>query len=416
MPVTSSVTALDTGKFIQDELIARSELLHKLPQFCEKVSLPQGMGSTAYFTKYNRTDVPVDKLVEGQTPVETPFTITQQSVVVDKWGLYISLTDVTVVTTKHPVLNEALDLVADAMARCVDYNIAEVINAGTNKQYWDGTRANRGAVTASDTFNRAVFNKARSDLNDKGAPPRDGDLFVAVLGPQVEADIINESAGSGNNPTYSRAHEGGPNLKPLYKGMVMDWLGFSVVRSNFLPKWTRIATFSAPTASTGGSLSGTVYHKVTRKSLTRGFEEDIQVEANTAMGANNRLVFTAPSTAGYVYNIYAGTATGDANLYIAKENLAASAVFNLDTVPTSGANPPATPAASVTVHPIYCFAQRAVDNVEMNELSAQGTITPKGVSDSDPLGQRRKVGSKWANKAGIRDQDRMKTIELASAF
>lgn len=414
MPVTSSVTADDAGKFIQDALIDRTELMHKLPQFAEKVKLPSGNAKTANFVQYNRTDVPVDKLTEGTTPTETPFTITTKSITTDQWGLYIALTDVIEVTTKHPVLNEALDLVADAIARCQDYNIAEVLNAGTNVQYWDGTRANRGAITASDTFKAAVINKARADLNDKAVPGRAGDMFIAVIGPQLEADIINEATAVGG---FTAAHQtNAEGVSKLERGVVGDWLGVRFVRSNFMPKFTRIATVAAPTPGAGGSLSGTVHFKVTRKSLTRGFEEDIQVAGSQAMGGDTRLPFVAPSTAGYVYNIYAGSAAGDANLFLAKENLAASATYNLDTLPTSGQNPPATPAASVTVHPMYIFGAKALDNVEIDELNMQGSITPKGPSDSDPLQQRRKVGAKYMSKAGIRDQDRVKRVELASAF
>lgn len=414
MPVGTSALSNDASKFIQDALIERSEQLHMLPQFCEKVSLPDGNAKTAYFIKYNRTDTMVDKLTEGVTPAETAFTITQQSITVDQWGMFIALTDVGVVTTKHPVLNEALDLVADAVSRCQDYNIAEVLNAGASHQYYDGSRATRGAITSTDIFAAGVFNKARATLNDNGAPPRAGSLFIAVCGPQVEADIVNEATTVGS---FTAAHQtNSEGNKKLEMGTVGDWLGFRVVRSNFMPKLTRLST-SGWTISdtTGGSLSGTVYYKITRKVTTRGFEEDIAAEANNAM-TNNRLAFTAPSTSGYVYNIYAGSVTADANLYLVKENLAPSAIYNLDSLLTSGTNPPATPAASITIHPIYCFAGKAVDNVAIDSLTMKGTITPAGANDSDPLQQRRKVGAKYAQKAGVRDSTRVLAIELCSNF
>lgn len=413
MPVGSSTTANDAGKFIQDALIARSELLHRIPQFLESVSLPEGNGKTANFIKYNRTEVPVAPLTEGETPDETPFTVSTQSVVTDQWGMYIGLTDVITVTTKHPVLNEALDLVADAMARVMDHTIFDVIMAGTNKQYFDGSRANRGAITAADVFDASVFNKARADMNDLAVPGRDGDIFIAVMGPAVEADFLAETATVGG---FVAAQQASGKLDKLEKGVVGTWLGFKVVRTNFIPKFTKIATFTSIVAGAGGALSGTVYYKVTRKNLQRGFEEDIQAEGNTAMGGNNRLAFTAPATAAYVYNIYAGTVTGDSNLYRAKENLAASGVYNLDAVPTSGTNPPATPPTGVTVHPVILIGAKAMDYVKQDGMGMESMITPKGPSDSDPLSQRRKVGSKWMGKSGIRDNDRVKVVELASSF
>src|SRR5260370_1380290 len=185
MPVTTTSLANDAAKFIQDALIQRAVLLHKLPQFCEPVQLPTGMGTTANMIRYNRTDTMMGPLTEGTTPAETPFTILQQTVTVNQFGLFIALTDVAIVTTKHPVLNEALDLVADAIARCQDYNIAEVINQGSNVQFWDGSVASRNALVSTNTFKSGIFQKARADLNDKGVPPREGDLFVAVFGPPL---------------------------------------------------------------------------------------------------------------------------------------------------------------------------------------------------------------------------------------
>ena len=412
MPVNSTTLANDQGRFIQDKLLERSELMMKLEQFTEKVPLPNGNGETAEFIKYNRTDVPVDQLEEGVTPQETTFSISRQTITIDKWGMYITLTDVAEVTTKHPVLNEAMDLVGDAMARCVDYNIAEVLNDGTNTQFWDGSRATRADITSTDNFEAAVFNKARADMNDGGATPRAGDLFIIVCGPQVEADILAETAAIGSFAATAQQQ----SKDKMEKGKVGDWLGFRIIRSNFMPKFTRISTFSSVAAAAGGALSGTVYHKVTRKSLTRGFEEDIQVQNSTAMGSDTRLTFTAPSTAGYVYNIYAGTTTGDSTLFLARENLQPSGVYHLDAVPTSGNNPPTTPAASITVHPMYIFGAKAVDNVEISALNLGAGITPKARTDSDPLAQRRKVGAKWNHKAGIRNSFATKRIELVSAF
>lgn len=411
MSVTSTTLANAQGKYISAQLIERSELLHRLPQFTNKVQLPSGMGKTAYFTKYNRTDVPVEHLTEGVTPVETAFTISQQSIQVDFWGMYIALTDVAIVTTKDPVLNEALDLVADAIARTKDYNLAEVLNASTSAQFWDGTRASRDDITSTDVFKAAVFDVARADLNDDAAPPSAGDLFVVVCGPQIEADIMADATAVQSFAASASQQK----MEAMEKGKVGDWRGFRVIRSNFLPKFTRLTHGFTVTDIVGGSLSGNVYYKITRKSLSRGFEEDISTQTTVAM-SNTRLRFAAPATAGYVYNIYAGTVTGDATLFLAKENLAASGTYDLDTAPTSGTNPPETPAASITIHPMYVFAAKSVDEIELNELAMQGKITPKGSSDSDPLEQRRKVGAKYASKAGVRDSTRFKRIELVSTF
>jgi hypothetical protein len=346
------------------------------------------------------------------TPDETPFTVREQTVETEEWGLYIALTDVGIVKTNHPLLNEALDLVADAQARTAEYTFAEVLNAGTNVQYWDGTVATRGDLATNHTFKADVLHKARADLGDAQAPGWNGEMYAAVCSFKVEADILREAAAVGGFTAMAQMQD----KDKLVKGTVGAWLGFTIVRSNFLPKFVRLTAVGTQTAGTGGSLTGTVKWKVTAKNLLRGFEEYIGVEGSTTMSTNTRITFAAPSTAGYVYNIYAGSATGDANLFLAKENLRASGSYNLDVLPTSGQNPPSTPAAGVTVHPIYIFGAKSVDYLKLNALNVNGMITPGGPTDSDPLGQRRKVGSKWSNKAGIRDANRHLRIEVASYF
>ncbi len=419
--ITSTVTANDVGRYVGDKLITLSELLHRFPQACDDVALPEGMAKTANFILYNRSYVPVGTLTEGTTPSETDYTISQVTVTVEQWGLFFTLTDVVQLTTKHPVLNETIKLLADAVARVKDHAIVAVLNAGTNIQYWDGSVATRAALAATNTWTRSVFGKALATLRDAGAPERDGTYYMAIIGPQVEADIVTEapsstSAGFNNweGPAQLMAKAG--NTAPLEKGVIGAALGMKLIRTNFIPKFTLIATVSAPTPTTGGALSGTVYFKVTRKNLQRGFEEDIQAQGSQAMSTNTRLPFIFPATAGYVYNVYAGSATGDANLFLAAENQVASATYNLDALPTSGNTPPATPPSGVTVHPIYVFGKEAVNNVKLDGSAIMGVVTPAGASDSDPLIQRRKAGSKWMVKAGIRRSFAHLRIELASAY
>jgi N4-gp56 family major capsid protein len=415
MAVTSTDLAVHQKKFISSELIARSEQLHRLPQFGDKRPLKAGSGSTAYFYSYARTNIPTENLSEGVTPTETTFTVSQTSVTVEEWGLFIALTDAGIVKTDHPLVQEALDLIADAVARTQDYTIADVLMAGTNVQYWDGTRANRAAVTATDVFKKEVLGRSGATMKNDGAPRRSGDFYVAVLDPYVHTDILTEAAANGGG-FMSASALGGQGMKNLERGTAGAWLGHQFVESNFLPIMQRISGIAPVASTTTGSLTGTIHYKITRRDLLRGFEEGIAVASSTAMAADDTLTFTAPSTAGYIYNIYAGSSAGDANLYLAKENLAASGVYALLEVPTSGANPPETPAASVNVHVMFVFGGKAMDTVDLNDLNMMGSITPAGASDSDPLAQRRKMGSKWSTKSAIRKATNFRRIELASNY
>lgn len=421
MPNASTVFTNDQNRWVADKLITRSMLIHKFPQLCEDVELDDGHGKTANFITYDRTSIPQKPLTEGVTPEETPMSITLTQVQIDQWGLFIALTDVGLFTTKHPLLNAAIELLADAIARVQDYTICDVFNFGaTNKQFWDGTRADRSAITATDVFKKEVFLKAAVALRNRGGGEREGGFFIAVVSPNVEADIINETNGSSfTGYSLLQAHSG--KVEKVEKGTVGAWLGFQLIRTNFIPRFTRITAVTSANfaGDTGGSLTPATnyFFKVVRRSTTRGFAEEMTVEITVSSGVGGtRIVFTAPSTSNYAYDVYAGSVTGDSNLRLHTQGVPASGTAVIDSIPTSGDTAPTTPASGVTVHPIYMVGKEAANWVKASPMTQKGVITGDKASDSDPLMQRRKVGSKYMAKAGIRRQDAVLIVELASNF
>lgn len=405
------------GKFISAKLLELSDQQHKFPQMCHEVPLEKGNGKTAYFYLYDRIPIPVAPLTEGVTPDETDMSNSQQSITVDEWGLYVTISTLAGLTIHHPVFNIAMERIADAIARVHDYTIQEAIFAGANKQYWDGTRANRGAITATDIFKKEVFAQANVTMSVAGSTPREGDVWTLITDPNVAMDIVNETNGGAfAGATSLHAHAG--NTKPMEKGFVKEHLGFRIVKSNFMPVYKRRASDLTATAEAGGSLAAVQhFFKVVRRQTTDGFSDEISVEDSSIIpAANDRLKFVAPSTAGVVYDVYVGVATGDSNLYLAVQGLGPSGIAYVTVVPTSGVTAPATPAASVNVHVAAVFGKYAVDRVELSGGTQNGMMTPKGSSDSDPLDQRRKMGAKFVAKAGVRNTRDMLVIEIASAF
>lgn len=402
------------GKFIASKLLELSEQQHKFPQMGNSVPLAQGNGKTAYFYLYDRIAIPVAPLTEGVTPDETAMSNSEQTVTVDEWGLYVTISTMAGLTIAHPVFNIAMERIADAIARVHDYTIQEVVLASTNSQFWDGTRANRGAITASDVFKKEVFAQANVSMNVDGATARDGDYFVVLTDPNVAVDIVNETA-AGHGAALLHAQAG--DAKVIEKGFVKDHLGFRIIKSNFMPVYKRRATDLTVSVEAGGSLANvTHYVKTVRRQTTDDFSDEISTETTLAPAANDRIKLVAPATTGVVYDFYVGVTSGDSTLYLAVQGLAPGATAYITVAPTSGLNPPATPAASVNVHVACCLGKYAFDIVELSGATQNGMMTPKGASDSDPLDQRRKMGAKFSEKAGVRNTRDCLVIELASTF
>lgn len=404
------------GKYINEKLISLSEQQHRFPQVCEDRPLADGNGKTAYFYIYDRIAIPMAPLTEGVTPAETTLTNSEQTVTVDEQGLYVTLTTLSGLTIYHPVFKIAVERLADAIARIEDYTIHDVVNASTNKQFWDGTRADRNAITANDVYKKEVLAKMKVTLDLAGAGEREGGYYVAITDPSIIMDIVTEVGGS-TFTGYSLLQSHSGNVEKTEKGLVGAWLGFKFIKTNFIAVF-KLWNSGLPVVAlaAGGSLSGTVYYKMVRRDTKRGFSEEIQARTAQAMSTSTRLSFTAPSTAGYAYDVYVGSADADSSCYLAVQGLVAGGVAFVDSVPTTGATAPTTPASGVKVHQICAFGKEAMDWVALTGSSQKGMMTPGGSSDSDPLDQRRKVGSKYAAKAGIRSSYRVLVCELASYY
>jgi len=445
--IINSVISYDQEKFLVNKLLDRSSLRLVMGGLCDNISMREGAGLTAYMVRYKRMDVPLSTLSEATTPTQSTFSLEQVTVTLDQWGDYLEISDVAQLTAKHPLMTQCVELLADNAARVMDREITIVMLAGTNVQYGDGSVASRGTITSSMIISDTIVQKVRVTMVNNGAPPRggpsgdakqvatsgnfqNGNSYVAVCSPNVIGDVQRPSTSFGtwaSAATYA-------NAKALYASEVGTWQGVRFVETNFIPKFilfggTTTAVAAGVDAGTGftiavgaGALSNATYYwKITRKDLQRGFEEAISIEHTTATGAgSSSLSFTAPATAGYVYNIYLGSSTGDANLKLAKENLAASAAYNVTAVSASTTTAPvslrnsldgADPAA---IHPVFVVGEAAL--AWAGFYKSRVMMSPTGATKDDPLAQRRTVGYKFFGKAVIKDQTRMLRLELASAY
>lgn len=446
--ILSTTTANDQEKFLASKLLERSHQKLVCASICDKVAQPKGAGQIAYFVRYARMNVPLAALTEGTDPSNSTFALEQVTVTLDQWGALITLTDVAQLTTKHPLLAQAMELLAENAQRVIDREIQVVWLAGTNVQYGDGSVTTRATVTAAMKISDTVLNKARVSLIDGGAPPKGGPsggtkaaaasgnimgaaAYVVVAGPQVIADIMTASASFG---TWAAVQTYG-SQKALYNAEVGTWLGFRFVETNFIPKFkifgnTTTAVASGGTIATGlvvtavdggGSLTSatTYYYKAVRKDLTRGFAEEISIEHTTdsaATGNNESFTFAFPSTATYAYDLYFGSATGDSNLKLVQANIAAGTTVTVTAVPSSTTTAPANTNITglPTIHPVYIHGAESCAWVGLQNLEVM--LSKDEASTHNPLKLRRTLSYKFLGKAVIKDQTRMLRLEVASTY
>lgn len=449
--MTSSGLSTDQEKFLVGKLLDRSYLNLVMGSLCDKLQMREGAGKTAYMVRYKRMNVPLATLTEGSPGSSSTFTLEEVTVTLDQWGDWLEISDVAQLTTKHPVMQQANLLLADNAARVMDREICVVLLAGTNVIYGDGSISARASITSSMTISDGLLKDARAQLANDGAPAYGspagdakevatgfsrGQGYILVCGPEIVNDISSPNVSFGTFVSYANFNDS----SKLLTAEIGKWLNFRVLETNFIPRFTRIGNTTTAVASGanmgltgftctavdgGGSLTSATSFawKIVRKSLLRGFSEDISIihtTTSTATGNNESFTFAMPSTAGYVYDIYfdkTSASTTDAGLGLAVSNVAAGATGTVTAVAgASAAQPPqdiGTDTNVTLVHPVFIVAQSALAWVGF--YKPKMLMSPNTATKDDPLAQKRTIGYKFFGKAVIKDQTRLLRLEVVGA-
>lgn len=400
--------------YIADKTLLLAQKQTRISQLGEKATLPKRNSKTWQYTRYERLALPQSTLTEGVTPASTQMSVTPVTAVVEQWGQVVVLTDIAELVIKHPIVQKGIELLALAAAETRDREIQKVLLAGSNIQY-AASRTSRATLQQADYISTTEVRKLTANLRNNGARPYEADDLFGVLDPSVEMDMSLDSTFL-TAASYS-------NIVALKNAEIGKWHGVRWTRSNFLHTFTGYANtgYSLADAATGGAITAgaTTYVVVTGINDNTGFEEKLWQENSQAAGADglttHKVTVTVPSTAGYTYNIYAGTVSG--TTYLVTTGVAPSGTYDITTVPTSGTTNPAIPlTATGTVHMVWVFGKEAFASIELDGMSLQTYVTPKQSTDSDPLQQRRKIGWKLAFKAVICNNNFMRRLECTSAY
>ncbi len=394
--------------YIAAKLLLLAEKRLVLYQVCDKAQMKYGEGRTFQYSRYERVDLPQSTLSEGVTPGDSSMSISTVSAVMDQWGAVIPISDVSIDSVKHPVLQQAIGRASMQASELIDREVFKVIITGTNVFFPNAVSA-RGSLTSSDKISSAAIGKIVANLRDDGAMGYDGDLYMGVVDAFGEDDLLADS-------TFVTAAQYGAQKK-LYNGEIGTWKGVRWLRSNSYPAIQLLTGASGAGSATAGSLTpSTTYNaKVAVVDKKTGHETYISALFNAATGAGESSVditipaLPAGATAGSKMRLYFGSNGG--TLYLAANDIDPSSTYNQGTVPTSGAVAQAAPPSGVPVHIAFIFGKEGVACVELNKVKSY--LTPAVPSDSDPLVQRRKVGWKCDFKTVITNDSFLARLEHA---
>jgi N4-gp56 family major capsid protein len=415
--------------YMMDELLERAERDTVFWNLAEKSTIPKGSGKTAQFTRYERLPLPEAPLEESVTPQATPITLSTVDAVLDQWGAVVSMSDIVVLVIKHPLVQQARELLTLQHNELVDREV-QVVAMGSSNVYFAGNVTSRASLTQASVITTDDVRRMVANLRSQGAPTYAGGRLRGVVDPFVEMDISKDStfqlAG-----TFSQ-------IETLRDADVGRWMGVDWMRSNYIPIislmnaafYASTANTTIPTGGTGFAAGSTVRVVVTRMDPQTGFETQIGAETAVtnaaAFAAQVAIQGAAPSGSYKVYSTMQGGATGTATLQVRIKHTAG----NVDTVNLVGSGAPSTgnafvvtgsgpvappiPPATINVHISYVMGRGYLGATTLDALKTY--VVPATASESDPLAQRTKAGWKQMFKALVLNPLFGTRVESASAF
>ena len=428
---TSTTLANDLAPlWLQDELLAVAEKLTVFQDIGDTPTMPDGEGKNYSAQRYERLPLPGAPLSEGITPDSTQLVVNKVQAMLEQWGMVVSLTDVALMTTKHPALNAAKDRLGNAAAELQDREIQKVL-MGAGQVVFPGGKTSRSTLVAGDVPTTDFVSGIVATLRQLGAPTFPGSMYAGVIDPYTEQDLAKDV-------TFVSSHQYAETTA-LFNAEVGRWRGVRWKRSNLLPIVSILATGAggasatnqaAGTGETGFTAGSTVKVVVALADPISGLDVRPIATATVTNASAYTVAFTIAAAAPEGrYNVYVSPEGGTVPTYqttvskpvglaytgvVAKAVTSAAAATSVGYSATgapAGADPPATGS----VHIGYIFGKSAFAVPALGSR-VETTLTPATASDSDPLKQRRKAGFKFMTKTCILNTDFFRRFECSSAF
>lgn len=160
-------------------------------QFAKKVDVPQNRGKNMEFRGFEPLEKALTPLTEGVTPSGAKLDMFTVTASLKQYGDYVALSDMLQMTAIDPMVLEAQDSLGDQAGRTLDTVTREVINAGTNVIYGDGSVTARNAVTSAMTLTVKTVKKAVRALKVQNAPKING-KYMAIIHPDAAYDLSED--------------------------------------------------------------------------------------------------------------------------------------------------------------------------------------------------------------------------------
>lgn len=171
-------------------------------------------GNQIKFRRYEALTPATTPLTEGVTPAGSSLTVTDVTATLAQYGDYVTVTDMVDMTNQDPVLTEAGDVLGEQGGTTIDQVRRDVLVAGTNVIYTNGTTraglnttitavALRTAIRALNRQNAKFVRDMVMATTGIGTTPI-RPAYIGLVHPDTEAEL-EQIAGYTPTTAYSSA-------------------------------------------------------------------------------------------------------------------------------------------------------------------------------------------------------------------
>lgn len=254
-----------TAAYAVDKMLARAQPQLNMAKFAVLTAVPKGKTKVVKWRRYGRLAPTITPLTEGVTPTAGNITSTDVTATLEQYGQRVQITDVIMDTHEDPVLNELSGSLGETAGQTAEMIIYNVIKAGTQVQYSNGTQR----TDVNTPIAAGVCRKAIRQLKAQDARPLTSMLnatdgvgttpippcYVCFVHPNVEMDLQNLT----NFPAgYTRIQNYG-TFKPLCDAEIGSFENIRFVSSTL---YTALANAGGALGSMLGGTAADVYQSV----------------------------------------------------------------------------------------------------------------------------------------------------------
>ena len=234
-------SAIDVGqKIVMKELI--DTLKQKLLWYKTAKVTPVVKGAnskTVVFRGFNRLSLALTPLNEGITPAGQNLTMNSVTAVLSQYGDFTVISDVAEFLYDRSMIKDASDVLGIQSSETIDTTIMNVVAAGTNVIYGDGTVSTRATVATTMKLTSALITRdvrflERNNVEKFGPMPIIGSAYALVIHPDVAYDLRQDtnfvSAVNYSSPTPSN-----PDRGDLFTGELGYWMGARIISTTMSP-------------------------------------------------------------------------------------------------------------------------------------------------------------------------------------